>query len=205
MSTHRRALWGAIGLFLAQPLLMQGDGKVYAAINTATNSVATGSNSNIATAKGWMVKNIEGDIQIPTPGVRGQACASCQSSCACRTVSGEVHAHTGRQVDHTHKMSSTMRKVAASAPAPMRNRSPVSNTSSIADSAARSLSSRRRSHQERTAPDRLLKPFPPRVKASTPSVPVPYKTASRKSRCAVALRFVQPTALLSGWPASARW
>lgn len=24
MSTHRRALWGAIGLFLAQPLLMQG-------------------------------------------------------------------------------------------------------------------------------------------------------------------------------------
>ncbi len=42
----------------------------------------------------------------------------------------QVYAHAGRKVDHARRISTTVRSVAASTPAPIRSRSPVANTSS---------------------------------------------------------------------------
>src|SRR5436190_16787084 len=46
----------------------------------------------------------------------------------------KIHPYAGRQVDHARKTPRTVRNTAASTPAPMRNRSPVANTSSRAAS-----------------------------------------------------------------------
>ncbi len=48
----------------------------------------------------------------------------------------KIHPHAGRQVDHTRNTASTVRNVVPSTPVPMRNRSPLANTSSSAASAA---------------------------------------------------------------------
>src|SRR5207248_9701824 len=42
----------------------------------------------------------------------------------------QIHSHAGWQVEHPRSTSSTVRRVVMSTPAPMRNRSPVANTSS---------------------------------------------------------------------------
>src|SRR6185437_7373008 len=56
----------------------------------------------------------------------------------------------------------------------------------------------------RTAPVLFAGADSARRRRSTLSVRVLYRTALRKLRCVVALRFVRPTRLLLRWPDSAR-
>src|SRR5471030_1696365 len=65
----------------------------------------------------------------------------------------QIHPHAGWQVNHTRNASSTVRKVTASTPAPIRSRSPVASTSSrLASAAGSCLTPPRSTKAKRTAP-----------------------------------------------------
>src|SRR5512140_2942401 len=107
--------------------------------------------------------------QVPGEGVQLQVLAdqrlqTVEALAHIARRKAEVHPHAGWQVDHLRSASSTVRKVVISTPGPMRNRSPVANTSSSAASAMRSgrrapLSTRAKPHWPV-----FLKAFPPSVK-----------------------------------------
>jgi len=132
----------------------------------------------------------------------GPAPADYRNSCAYRTASGRgiparllaggsspQHIQHGPQGRDVHARADAAAARRSSIPVPLP--APL-----CAPAGARS------SPPGRTAPARFPGAVYARHRRSIQSDPVPYRTASRRCRCAVVPRSVPPTPPLSGWPSS---